>query len=291
MMANFEYFAPNQIEEALTLLSDYRDQSKIIAGGQSLLILMRQGLIAPKYLIDIKGISCLDYIHFDAKEGLRIGALASHRDIEKSKLIRNGFGVIAEMEQRLASVQTRNWGTIGGNLCHGDPTGDPAPVLIALKAKVKLQNLNGERTLLLEEFFKDYFETALQNDELFIEISVPKPPPHTGTAFTKFSLIAGDYAIASAAVSITLDKNLGECSDARIALGSAASVPIRARQAENLLLGKQITERTLEEAARSASDGARPVTDAQFSEGYRRELLRVLVRRVGSDAFKRASSR
>ena len=288
MIGDFEYFAPTNVGEALALLSDYKDESKVIAGGQSLLILMRQGLVAPKYLIDIKGIASLDYINFDVKEGLRIGALASHRAIETSKLVRNGFGVLTEMEQRLASVQTRNWGTIGGNLCHGDPTGDPAPVLIALNAEVNLKNLSGERTIFLEEFFKDYFETDLQNDELLTEIRVPTPPPHMGTAFTKFSLIVGDYAIASVAVSITLNQKLGKCSDARIVLGSAAPIPMRAKRAENLLLGKEIVDNIIGDAAQIASEEAEPITDTQASEEYRRELLGVLVRRVANDALQRA---
>lgn len=288
MIRDFEYFTPRTAEEAFALLSHYGDESKVIAGGQSLLILMRQGLVAPKYLVDIKGISSLDYINFDMKEGLRIGALASHRAIETSRVVRNGFGVLAEMEQRLASVQTRNWGTIGGNLCHGDPTGDPAPVLIALRGELKMASLIGERTMVVEDFFKNYFETALRNDELLTEIKVPSPLPHTGTAFTKFSLIVGDYAIVSIAVSITLNSNGGECCDARIALGSVAPVPMRAKQAENLLLGKEITDNIIEDAAQIASREAEPITDTQASEEYRRELLRVLVRRVANDALQRA---
>ena len=126
-MKDFEHFAPETVEEAVTLLSRYKDECKLIAGGQSLLILMRHGLVAPKYLIDIKGVSSLDYINFDARGGLKIGALTPHRAIETSPLIHNGFRALAEMERKLASVQTRNWGTIGGNLCHADPAGDPGP--------------------------------------------------------------------------------------------------------------------------------------------------------------------
>jgi len=137
MIRDFEYLAPKTLEEALTLLSQYNEESKVIAGGQSLLILMRQGLVTPKYLIDIKGISALDYITLDKNEGLRIGALTPHRAIEKSAVIGNGFAVLSEMELKLASVQTRNWGTIGGNLCHADPAGDPAPVLIALNGNLR----------------------------------------------------------------------------------------------------------------------------------------------------------
>src|SRR5512136_2620355 len=144
MIKDFEYLAPKTLQEALVLLDQYRDECKIIAGGQSLLILMRQGLVAPEHLIDIKGISELDYIKSDAKEGLKIGALTTHRTIEKSPVMKNGFSILAEMERRLASIQTRNWGTIGGNVCHADPAGDPTPVLIALKATLSMASLKGQ---------------------------------------------------------------------------------------------------------------------------------------------------
>jgi len=125
MIRDFEYFAPKTLEEALTLLNEYGDDCKIIAGGQSLLILMRQRLVAPEYLIDIKGISELNYIQSDAREGLKIGTLTTHRAIEHSPAMKNGYRVLAEMEHRLASIQTRNWGTIGGNICHGRPGWGP----------------------------------------------------------------------------------------------------------------------------------------------------------------------
>ena len=127
-MKEFEYFAPRRVEEALSLLSQYREEAKIMAGGQSMLVLMRQGLVAPEYVIDIKGISVLDYIDYGEEKGLRIGALTTHRNIEKSEVIQKHFKVLSEMERNLATIQTRNWGTIGGNLCYGHPTGDVAPV-------------------------------------------------------------------------------------------------------------------------------------------------------------------
>ncbi len=288
MIKDFEYIAPTTVEEALALLSKYKDESKVIAGGQSLLILMRQGLVTPQYLIDIKGISSLDYINLDAREGLRIGSLTSHRTIETSPLIRNEFGVLAEMEQNLASVETRNWGTIGGNLCHADPAGDPATVLIALDGKLKMTSSSGERTMTVEEFAKDYFETVLQPDELLTEIQVPNSPPHTGTAYDKFVLIEGDMAILGTAVSITLGSKNGTCSNARIALSAAASVPLRAKQAEKVLVGREIKDNLLEEAGRIASEEAEPISDMHASEEYRRELVRVLVKRVAREALERA---
>jgi len=288
MIRDFEYFAPKTVEEALTLLSQYNEESKVIAGGQSLLVLMRQGLVAPKYLIDIKGISALDYINLDKNEGLRIGALTPHRAIEKSPVIQNGFAVLSEMELKLASVQTRNWGTIGGNLCHADPAGDPAPVLIALNGKLKIASLSEERTVAVEEFSTDYFETALRHGELLTEIQVPNPPPRTGTAYTKFNIIENDMGIASTAVSITLSPKDETCSDARIVLGAVASVPMRAKEAEKVLVGKEISDALLVKAGQIASEEAEPIADVLASEEYKRELVRVLVKRVGREALDRA---
>jgi len=128
MIKDFIYLRPSNLKEALQMLSEHQEECKVIAGGQSLLILMRQGLVAPKYLIDIKNLNELNYIRIDQKEGLKIGATTTHRSIEKSPLIRERFTILSDMERGLASIQTRNWGTIGGNLCHGEPAGDPAPV-------------------------------------------------------------------------------------------------------------------------------------------------------------------
>jgi len=289
VVSDFEYFAPKTIEEALKLLSQYEEgECKVIAGGQSLIILMKQRLLTPKYLIDIKGLSDLDYIKLDEKEGLKIGALATHRAIEKSPVIQKGFSVLSEMEQNVSSVETRNWGTIGGNVAHGDPSGDPAPVLIALNAKLKMTSLSGERTLDAEDFTLDYFETALRHDELLTEIQVQTLPPNTGVKFTKFSQIVGDYAIASVGVLITLDKNRETCSEARIALGAVDIAPMRAKKAEDVLKGGKISDDLLAEAGQVASEEASPTTDVQASEEYRRDLIKVLVKRVGNEALARA---
>jgi carbon-monoxide dehydrogenase medium subunit len=286
-MKEFEYFTPKTVGEALSLLSQYGEESKIIAGGQSLLILMRERLIAPKYLIDIKGISSLDYISFDQSEGLRIGALTPHRAIEKSPIIRERVSVLAEIESKLASIPTRNWGTVGGNLCHSDPAGDVAPVLIALNGKLKKASLKGEKVIAGEDFFKDYFETALEHDEMLTEIQISNPPPRAGTAYSKFSKRPGDMAIVGTAVSITLSSD-GRCKDARIVLGAVSSVPMRAMEAERVLLGKEIHQKLLEEAGRAAAEESSPISDIYASEEYRRELVKVLVKEVGREALERA---
>ena len=290
MIKDFEYLAPKTVEEALSLLSQHKDEAKIIAGGQSLLIPMRQGLVAPEYLIDIKGISALDYINYDNGDGLRIGALTAHRDIEKSPIIKEHFRVLSEMEQNLATVQTRNWGTIGGNLCHGDPAGDPAPVFIALKAKLKLSRLGQERIIDMEDFSKDYLEVALEPDEILTEIQVPTPPSNTGTAYDKLAPQKGDMGIVGVAASITLSPGDGVCHDARIAISNAASVPLRAKQAESLLIGKVINDDLLIEAGEAASTEADPPSDVHGSAEYRREMIKVFVRRVAKKAIERAKA-
>jgi carbon-monoxide dehydrogenase medium subunit len=288
MIRDFEYFAPKTLDEALALLSEYQDDCKVLAGGQSLLILMRQGLVAPPHLIDIKGITELDYIKAEAKEGLKIGTLTTHRTIEKSPVMKNGFSVLAEMERRLASIQTRNWGTIGGNLCHADPTGDPTSVFMALNATVNMASLKGKRNMAMEDFCLDFFETALEPDELLVEIHVPPVPPHTGIAYTKFNIIESDMATVAVAVSISLESGKDICKDVRVVLGACASRQMRAKQAEEVLRGEKITDALFKEAGRVASQEADPISDISASEEYRRELVKVLVARVGQKALDRA---
>jgi carbon-monoxide dehydrogenase medium subunit len=192
------------------------------------------------------------------------------------------------MENRLASIQTRNWGSIGGNLCHGDPAGDPAPVLIALNATVTLVGMKGERKMLVEDFFLDYFETALEHGELLTEIQVPAIAPGTGTAYAKFNVIESDMATVGVAISMTLAGKDGRCRDVRIVLGNAAQKPLRATKAEGHLRGKKVTDRLLKEAGEIASTEGDPISDIHASAEYRQELLKVMVKRIAAEALSRA---
>jgi carbon-monoxide dehydrogenase medium subunit len=286
MIKDFEYFAPKTLKEALALLDKYGEDCKVICGGQSLLILMRQGLVAPRYMVDIKGLSELSYIK-NGNEGLKIGATTTHRTIEKSAVIKRKYPVLTEMETRLASIQTRNWGTIGGNLCHGDPAGDPAVVLIALKAILTVASTRGERSMPAEDFTLDYFEVALEPGELLTEIQIPEPPPRTGTVYTKFNIIESDLATVSVAASVTLGSG-DSCQDIRIVLGAAAPAAMRAKKAEEILKGKKITEALLKQAGQAAATEIEPISDIQASEEYRRELVKVLVPRMTKEALARA---
>ena len=287
-MKDFEYFAPKDVEESLSLLSQYKEEAKIIAGGQSMLVVMRQGLLAPEVVVDIKGIKALDYMTYDEREGLRMGALTTHRAIEKSPVIQRNFSVLREMEKNLATIQTRNWGTMGGNLCHGDPAGDPATVLIVLDAKLKLKSLSGERMVAMERFSKDFLEVDLEPDEMLIEIQVPTPMPHTGITHEKLMVMQGDAGIVGAAVAITLKRGNGICENARIVVSNAASVPLRAREAEKRLIGKVINDQLLIEAGEAASAESDPPSDVHASAEYRKEMIKVFVRRAAARALKNA---
>jgi carbon-monoxide dehydrogenase medium subunit len=285
---DFEYLAATTVEEALELLSQHKDDDyRIIAGGQSLNTAMKHRLIAPQYLIDIKGLSDLDYIKFDESKGLKIGALATHRSLEKSQVVRERYSVLCEMEENVASVETRNWGTVVGDLCNADPAVDPGPPLIALDAKLTVASKGEERTVNAEEFALDFFETTVQAGEMVTEIQIPVLPPKTGVYFTKYSQIHGDYALASAAVLITLDGK-GTCVNARIGLGGVGTTPIRAKKAEDVLKGKKVTEDLLAEAAKVASGETNPVSGIEASADYKRELAGTLVKRVGKIAWDRA---
>jgi len=286
---DFDYLPATTVEEALDLLSQHKDDEyKIIAGGQSLNTAMKHRLIAPDYIIDIKGLSDLEYIEFDEKEGLRIGALATHRSLELSPIVREKYSMLCEMEENVASVETRNWGTVVGDLCNADPAVDPAPPLIALDAQVKIASKGKERTVAAEKFAVDFFETILQPDEMVTEIQIPVLPPNTGAYFTKYAQMLGDYALASVAILITLDKNKEVCANARIGLAGVGSAPIRAKKAEDVLKGKKITEALLAEAAEVAKTEIDPISGIEGSEDYKRELAGTLLKRVGKVALERA---
>jgi carbon-monoxide dehydrogenase medium subunit len=287
MIQDFTYLKPGNVKEALAMLADH-DDCKIVCGGQSLLIPMRQGLLVVENLIDIKGLNELSYIKYDAKEGLKLGATTTHRMIEKSDVIKKHYPVLAEMEERLASTQTRNWGTIGGNLAHGDAAGDPAPVLTTLGAQVKVASAKGERIIPLETFYTDIFETAMEHEEMIIEIQVPPMPAKTGAAYTKFNLLQNDMGVVGVAAVMTADAN-GTCKDARIVLGNAGVTPIRAKNAEKVLVGKKITDTLFVEAGEAAAAEADPVSDIHASEEFRRHLVKVLTKRMAKKAWEQAS--
>jgi carbon-monoxide dehydrogenase medium subunit len=251
---------------------------------------MKQDFVSPSYLIDIKGISDLDYIRYDETDGLRIGALTTHRSLEKSAVAKDKYFMLSEMEHTLASVAVRNWGTVGGNLAHADPASDLAPTLMALGAEVTLTGPNGERVVSLDDFFIDYFETALRPDEILTEIHVPNSG-QGGGIYSKFAQRATDLAVVSVAVNLILDPdNRDLCKDIRIVMGSVGPTPLRSKRGEDLLKGQTLTDTLIEETARVSAEDAQPTTDINGSEEYKREIVDVLVRRTIKEAKARAAA-
>lgn len=287
MIHDFTYLKPGTVKEALTMLADHAEECKVICGGQSLLIVMRQGLVTVDYLIDLKGLNELNYIKYDEKEGLKLGATTTHRTIEKSDVIKKSYPILAAMEEKLASIQVRNWGTIGGNIAHADSAGDPAPVLISLDARVKLGSAKGERVMSLEEFYTDLFETAMEHDEIVLEVQVPPKPPKSGSAYQKFNLLENDQGIVAVAATVTVDN--GVCKDARIVLGNAGVTPIRAKSAEQVLMGKKLTDALFAEAGVAAAGDADPVSDIHSSAEFRKHLITVLTKRMVKQAWDQAN--
>jgi aerobic carbon-monoxide dehydrogenase medium subunit len=239
---------------------------------------MKEQGLTPKYLVDIKNIPDLEYIRYDEKEGLRIGALTTIRQIETSLLIRERFLPLAQAAKVLGSVQVRNRATIGGNLCNAAPSAETAPTLLVLNTNVKVAGSKGERTLPLEQFFLGPGLTVLQN-EILTEIMVPSLSANIRGVYLKIGRRrAVDLALVGVAVAVAMDGN--KWKDVRIALGAVAPTPIRARRAEKLLEGKRTDAALMQEAGQIASEEASPISDVRASAWYRKELVKVLVQRA-----------
>lgn len=252
------------------------------------MVLMKQNMLPIENLVDIHGISELDYIKYTDNQGLSIGALTTHATVEESKLLKEKYPVLAEMEDNLAVPQTRNYGTIGGNVCHGDPAADVPGVLIAMNATYQLQGRDGDRILNAEDFYRDLLEVDLQEDEILCEVRVPALPANSGVAHDKLMIQKGDMGIVGAAVFVKVDPANGVCEDVRIALTNVSNVPFRARSSEKVLIGKKIDEKLLEKAGKIASEEVDPPSDTHGSAEYRKDMARVFLKRVTAKAYARA---
>lgn len=286
-MNKFDYLEPNSLEETFSLMEKNGDAARVIAGGTALIIMMRQRLLTPKVVISLARIPKLDRITYNHKDGLRIGAGARHRDIELSPVVKEHYPLLHETFRKVAQPRIRNMGTVGGNLAGGDPLTDPGASLIALDAEVTLTSSKGQRRLRLDEFFIDYYETALAPAELLTEIHVP-PPQRPGWSHIKFTPRSIED-FATVGVALTLAARAGKCDDVRLALNSVASTIVRARQAEAVLRGREINEANLREMGEVASTEVDPMDDNRGSAEYKRDLVKVLVRRAAQEALQRAS--
>ncbi len=284
-MIRFDYQEPATLKKAFALLDKYGDDARVIAGGTSLVIMMRQRLLTPKIVVSLGRIRKFDKITYNAKDGLRIGGGARHRDIELSTAVKKHYPLLHETFRKVAQPRIRNMGTIGGNLAGGDPLTDPGASLMALDAEVILSSSKGRRQLPLDEFFIDYYQTALEPGELVTEIHVP-PPQRPGWSHIKFTPRSIED-FATVGVALTLSAEHGICQDVRLGLNSVASTILRAKRAEAVLRGRPIDDETLKEMGEVASTEVDPMDDNRGSGEYKRELVKVLVRRAALEAFHR----
>ena len=282
----FEYFCPDTLEGVVALLNQYGDDAKVLAGGQSLIPLMKLRLASPKYVIGLDKLQDLSGITEKGKT-ISIGALVRHADVEESEVIQSKLPLLHDTISVVADVQVRNLGTIAGSLAHADPAGDLAPALLALNAQINTVSSNGKRTLGVDDLLVDAYLTSLEGDEVITEILVPVPAAGSGGAYMKFERRAGDFAVASIGVQLTLDKK-GHCAEISIAMGAVGVTAIRAEKAEELLRGQSVSDDLLKEASSAASAESDPFSDIRGSVDYKRHLVGVLLRRTFDIAARRA---
>ncbi|OGP70041.1 MAG: hypothetical protein A2169_09920 [Deltaproteobacteria bacterium RBG_13_47_9] len=309
-MKKFEYLKPKTLEEALALLNQYGKKASLIAGGTDVIVMIKQRKTEPDALISLRGIPQLDQIQNNG--ALTLGSMVTHRAIEKSPLIRRECSALTDAVDVLGSVQIRNVATIGGNICTAAPSADTAAPLLVLDVELRVNAAHSERTIPIDQFFTGPGETALKQDEILTEISIPKPLPNTGSAYWKLQRRqALDLPILGVAALVSLDKATVACTDhlcgaspisailhafeeeelickeIRIALGVAAPTPIRAKKAEDLLRGRKISDELLEEVAETAAQEAQPRDSIRGEAWYRRDMIRVLVKRMAMKSMER----
>lgn len=286
-MTGFDYFAPQRLEEAVSLLRRYGSKAALLAGGTDLLLRLERRLVAPSVVVDLKKIRHLRGIQSN-RIGLRIGALTLMEEITSSPLVQRRYGIIAKGAAVVGSIQTRNRATLGGNLCNASPAADTAPPLIALAAQARIAGARRARQVPLEEFFLGPGKSCLKLNELLKEIFIPSPARRSGGSFQRSTRTAMDIALVNCAVSLCLAPKDEIIADIRIALGAVAPTPVRAKPAEDVLRDKKPDKKLIEEAADRAAASVRPIDDVRSSASYRREMVRVLTKRAIEEALGEA---
>jgi carbon-monoxide dehydrogenase medium subunit len=284
--AAFEYHAPTSIQDALGLLGRLGDEAKILAGGHSLIPMMKLRLAQPKHLIDLRKVPGLAGIR---EEGgtLVIGAMTTHWQMESSALLKQKMPILAETAAVIGDPQVRNLGTIGGSLAHADPAADQPATMIAVGAELVCQGPRGRRTVKVDDWFRGLMTTALGEDEILVEIRVPIWPAGSGGCYMKFPHPASRFAVVGVAAMVTLDRD-GRCTRAGVGITGAGTRAVRARGVEAGLVGQVLDASAIEAAAQKAADGVDVQADLQGSVEYKSHLCRVFARRAIAEAVKRA---
>ena len=286
---NFEYVSPATVTEAAQFLQQYPDDAKILAGGQSLIPILKLRLAAPRFVVDIGRIQELKAIRED-DGNLEIGSLVRHVEIERSPIVAQHCPLLAETAAEIGDMQVRNRGTIGGSLAHADPAGDFPAAILALGAVLVAESTTGTREIGADHFFVDIMTSALEPNEILTSIRVPKAGPRTGTAYVKFHQQASGFAIVGVASIVILDGQ-GQVADSRVAVTGVDSMPYRAKQVEESLRGTAATSRDIASAAAFAAQGVEPLSDIHASSQYRADLAAVFTRRSLEKAARRAAGK
>jgi carbon-monoxide dehydrogenase medium subunit len=283
--SSFDYVAPGSVAEATKLLAGNPD-AKILAGGQSLIPMMRFRLASPVLLVDINRVSGLDYIR---EEGgwLKIGAMTREATIDHSAVVHKSYPLLADTAKVIADPLVRNMATVGGNLAHADPANDHPATMLAYGAEVVATGAKGERVISINDFFSGPFESSLAHDELLTEIRIPAHKAHSGGAYFKMERKVGDFATAAVAVQLTLDDS-GKCTYVGIGLTNVGLTPIKATAAEAALMGKVVDAAAIKAVVQLAADVAEPEADRRGSDEYKRALVRTLMGRALRKALERA---
>lgn len=279
-MKPFEYVEPNTIEEALLFLDQYGAESKVLAGGTDLIVQLKQKLVQVRYVINIKKIKGLNHIQCINGKALKIGPLATLSSISDSEVVRDKFKIIYEASRAVGTPQVRNIATIGGNICNAAPSADMAPALIALRAQVRIKSAHSERVVPIENLFVGPYKTCLDSKEILAEIEIPFSPMNSAGHYMWLPKYASvNETLVGCAILITLGQNLREIKDIGIGLSAVAPIPMRAVKSEKILRGKKIDETVFEKAGEIASEESKPIARFGISAEYRREMVKILVKR------------
>jgi carbon-monoxide dehydrogenase medium subunit len=285
-MIPFTYLEPSNLDEALALLAQHGDEAKLMAGGTGLVNFMKQRLVRPRFVVGLRALKPLAQV--EEEGGLRIGALATLQSLATSEPVRRSAPLMAEACGQVATVRIRSMATVGGAMAHADPNLDTPPALMALDGQIVARSQRGQRTIPADEFFTGYYATVLAQGEIVTEILIPKQPVGCGTAFLKFlPATQDDYATVSVAARVALNGN-GAIAEARIALGAAATVPVRARAVEEVLSGKAADAKEFRAAACLVANEIDPIADFRGSAEYKRKMAVVHVRRALAEAAAKA---
>ena len=285
--SSFEYSAPSTLDEALKMLNELGDEAKILAGGHSLIPMMKLRFAEPEHLVDINNIPGLSFVKEDGGY-LIIGAMTREVELEESDIIAAKFPIFLDAAKLIADPQVRNWGTIGGNLAHGDAANDHPAIMIALDAEVEITGQNESRWVSINEFFMGFYTTAVQEGEILTAIRIPNTSGKNGNSYHKNERKVGDYATAGVAVNITLDDS-GTCTAAGIGLTNVNPTPLKAERSEQALIGTRLDDAAITNAAQYASEDCNPSDDLRGSVDYKRRIVKALTKRMIIKAMERAN--